>query len=52
MMYKRYQYRTSHGIEWTKWFKWSGEKYEFQLKPGLRNEYSETKDAPASDINP
>lgn len=38
-MEKRYEHYTKNGIEWTDWFEWDGEKYKWQLKNKLRNEY-------------
>lgn len=39
MTYKRYQYYSSNGIEWTPWFKYDGEQFKWQLKGKLLNEY-------------
>ena len=38
-MEKRYEHYTKNGIEWTSWFEWDGEKYKWQLKNKLKNEY-------------
>lgn len=47
-MLKRYQYYSREGIVWTDWFKYEGEKYIWQLKNKLKNEYKdETGDIPS-----
>ena len=38
-MEKRYEYWTKEGKVWTPWFKYDGEKYKWQLKNKLKNEY-------------
>ena len=38
-MEKRYEYWTKEGKVWTPWFKYDGEKYKWQLKNELKNEY-------------
>ena len=38
-MEKRYEYWSREGKKWTEWFKYNGEKYKWQLKNKLRNEY-------------
>lgn len=38
-MEKRYEYFTRDGKKWTEWFQYSGEKYKWQLKGKLLNEY-------------
>lgn len=48
MIYKRYQYYTNNGIQWTSWFKWDStikEKYQFKNK--LLNEYKDLCDNPS-----
>jgi len=40
-MLKRYQYYSREGIVWTEWFKYEGEKYTWQLKNKLKNEYKD-----------
>ena len=40
-MQKRYEHYTKNGIEWTPWFDYDGEEYEWQMKNKLRNEYRE-----------
>ena len=39
-LFKRFQFRGKHGIEWSKWFPYSGTKEPTQYK-GLKNEYKE-----------
>ena len=39
-MLKRYQYWSSEGIKWTKWFKWTGDKLPSPIK-NLKVEYKE-----------
>lgn len=41
MTLKRYQYWSSNGIVWTDWFPWTGERYPWQLKNKLKNEYKD-----------
>lgn len=41
MTYKRYEMWTREGKCWSKWYPYSGEKYKYQLKPKLLNEYKE-----------
>ena len=38
-MEKRYEYWTREGKKWTEWFDYDGEKFPWQLKNKLRNEY-------------
>lgn len=38
---KRYQFFTSHGKEWTKWFPFRGERVKWQMKGKLLNQYRE-----------
>lgn len=38
-MEKRYQCFTVNGIEWSSWFEYDGEQYQWQLKGKLKNEY-------------
>lgn len=38
---KRYQYFSAEGIKWTKWFNYTGPKFEFQYGKKLKNEYRE-----------
>lgn len=42
-MEKRFQYwgfkDGKPQVLWTEWFEWDGEKYEWQLKNKLKNEY-------------
>ena len=38
-MEKRFQYYSKEGIVWTNWFPWDGEKYKWQLKNKLKNDY-------------
>ena len=40
-MEKRFEYFTREGKAWSKWFKYDGEKYPWQLKGKLKNEYRE-----------
>lgn len=40
-MKKRYQYFGKDGIQWSEWFDYEGEQFEFQLKPRLLNEYTD-----------
>ena len=40
-MEKRYQYYSKDGIRWTDWFPYQGQKFQWQLKNRLRNEYKE-----------
>ena len=45
MKWKRYQYYTRTGKEWSKWFRYSGDcAQKWQLKGKLLNEYKETED--------
>lgn len=45
MKWKRYQYYTRTGKEWSKWFRYSGDCAEkWQLKGKLLNEYKETEE--------
>lgn len=38
-VYKRYQYWTRNGIQWSEWFDYDGPQYKYQLNSRLRNEY-------------
>lgn len=38
-MMKRYEYFTKDGKQWSEWFDYNGEKYPWQLKGKLKNEY-------------
>ena len=38
-MEKRYEYWTREGKKWTEWFEYDGEKFPWQLKNKLKNEY-------------
>ena len=40
-MYKRYQYYSSDGIKWTKWFETKYSDDKWQLKGKLKNEYKD-----------
>lgn len=42
-MWKRYQYYSSEGIKWTKWFECKYDNGKWQLKNKLLNEYRDTK---------
>lgn len=44
MTYKRYQYWSSEGIQWCDWFPYDGEKYKWQLKNKLLNEYKDGRE--------
>lgn len=37
--WKRYEYWTKEGKKWTPWFEYDGEKFPWQLKNKLKNEY-------------
>lgn len=39
MIYKRFEYFGKNGKQWSNWFQYDGEEYEWQLKNKLRNEY-------------
>ena len=42
MVYKRYEYFTREGKEWTPWFPWDSDVRDpWQLKNKLKNEYKE-----------
>lgn len=41
-MQKRYEYFTRDGKQWSSWFDYNGDKFPWQLKNKLRNEYRET----------
>lgn len=41
-MEKRFEYFTREGKAWSNWFPYSGEKYKWQLKNKLKNEYRES----------
>ena len=43
MTYKRYEYYSRDGICWTDWFSYNGEKFQWQLKNKLKNEYMESE---------
>ncbi len=38
-MQKRFEYWSKDGKVWSEWFDYNGEKYQWQLKGKLRNEY-------------
>ena len=38
-MEKRYEFWSREGKKWTEWFEYDGEKYKWQLKNKLKNEY-------------
>ena len=38
-MEKRYEFWSREGKKWTEWFEYDGEKYKWQLKNELKNEY-------------
>lgn len=43
MIYKRYQYWGPHGIQWTKWFPYRGQKKPKYQLGKLLNEYNEKR---------
>lgn len=43
-MMKRYQYWSREGIQWTDWFPYDGERYKWQLKNKLLNEYKDGRE--------
>ena len=49
MTQKRYQYWSSEGVKWTKWFETSTVDEQWQLKNKLKNEY---RDVAVIDISP
>lgn len=38
-MQKRFEYWSREGKKWTEWFAYDGEKFPWQLKNKLKNEY-------------
>lgn len=38
-MQKRFEYWSSEGKKWTEWFVYDGEKFPWQMKNKLKNEY-------------
>ena len=49
-MLKRYEYWSSEGKVWTKWFKWDGPKMPSPMK-GLKVEYKEEDDSEANRVH-
>ncbi len=36
---KRFEYFSRNGKSWSEWFNYNGEKYKWQIKGKLKNEY-------------